>query len=160
MTLPDRFNQIQWLGPGPHETYCDRKDARVGRYRGSVREQFCYDYTEPGESGNKVDVRWAALTDRRGSGILVVAQPLLSLNAMHHTTDDLQSVAHPFELPVRDFVVLNVDLMQQGVGGDNSWGAWPHPQYLIPCRPASYQFRLEPLEPGQDPGRRARQRVD
>jgi beta-galactosidase len=160
MTLPDRFNQIQWLGPGPHETYCDRKDARVGRYRGSVREQFCYDYTEPGESGNKVDVRWAALTDRRGSGILVVAQPLLSLNAMHHTTDDLQSVAHPFELPVRDFVVLNVDLMQQGVGGDNSWGAWPHPQYLIPCQPASYQFRLEPLEPGQDPGRRARQRVD
>jgi len=160
MTLPEGMDRIEWLGPGPHETYCDRKDARVGRYRGRVRDQFCYDYSEPGESGNKVDVRWVALTDRRGRGLLVVAEPLLSVNALHHTTDDLQSAEHPFQLPFREFVVLNLDLMQQGVGGDNSWGAWPHRQYLIPCQPREYRFRMEPLEPGDDPGRRARQRVE
>jgi len=158
MVLPMGYDRIEWLGPGPHETYCDRKDARVGRYRGTVRAQFCYDYTEPGESGNKVEVRWVALTDRRGRGLLVTGEPWLSVNAMHHTTDDLQSVTHPFQLPRRDFVVLNLDWKQQGVGGDDSWGAWPHPPFLIPCRAQTYRFRLEPLDSGQDPGRLARSR--
>ena len=48
MILPAGFDKITWLGPGPQETYIDRKDARVGRYSGMVAEQFCYDYVEPG----------------------------------------------------------------------------------------------------------------
>lgn len=158
MTLPGAFDRIEWLGPGPHETYCDRKDARVGRYRGAVREQFFSDYSKPGESGNKVEVRWVALMDRRGRGVLAVGDPWLSVNAMQHTAEDLQSATHPFQLPVRDFVVLNLDWKQQGVGGDNSWGAWPHPQYLIPCHPQGYRFLLVPLKPGEDPGQKARLR--
>ena len=146
MTLPRGFNRMTWLGPGPQETYCDRKDARISVYRGRVAEQFYADYTEPGESGNKVDVRWAALTNGRGIGLLVVGRPLLSINALHHTTDDLQSAEHPFELPKREVTVLNVDWMQQGVGGDNSWGAWPHPEYLIPCQERDYQFCLRPFD--------------
>ena len=137
MTLPAGFDRITWLGPGPQETYCDRKDARVGVYRGTVAEQFFADYTEPGESGNKVDVRWVALTNQKGVGLLAVGQPLLSVNALHHTTDDLQGAEHPFEMPRRDVTVLNLDWMQQGVGGDNSWGAWPHELLSPPTRPAA-----------------------
>lgn len=156
MTLPAGFERISWLGPGPHETYSDRKDARVGVYSGTVREQFCADYTEPGESGNKVDVRWVSLTNKDGVGLLAVGMPLLSVNALHHTTDDLQNAKHAFQLPHRDEITLNLDFVQQGVGGDDSWGAWPHDEFLIKCQPASYQFRLRPLASGDDPGRVAR----
>jgi beta-galactosidase len=157
MILPPGFDRIAWFGPGPQETYTDRRDAKVGVYAGTVRAQFCTDYVEPGESGNKVDVRWVALTNPKGAGLLATGLPLLSVNALHHTTDDLQGAEHPHELPGRDFVVLNLDLKQQGVGGDDSWGAWPHEQYLIPCQEYRYQFRLRPLARGEDPAAIARQ---
>ncbi len=159
MILPAGFEHIKWLGPGPHETYWDRKDAKVGLYSRRIREQFYWDYVEPGESGNKVDVRWAALTNRKGVGLLACGLPILSLNALHHTTDDMQSAQHPFELPRRDITVLNLDLAQQGVGGDDSWGAWPHNQYLLPCRDYEYQFRLRPFDASEDPAKLARQVV-
>lgn len=145
MVMPAGFDRIAWLGPGPQETYCDRKDARIGLYSGSVSEQFFNDYVEPGESGNKVDVRWVALANTKGVGLLAVGLPLLSVNALHHTTDDLQLAEHPFELPERDIVVVNLDFRQQGAGGDDSWGAWPHEQYLIPCQAQRYSFRLRPF---------------
>ena len=152
MTVPAGFDCITWFGPGPHETYIDRKDARVGRYTATVRDQFCYDYVEPGESGNKVEVRWAALQNEEGLGLLIVSDPkqYLSLNAMHHTAADLQAAEHPFELPHRDTVVLNLDWKQQGLGGDDSWGAWPHDEYLIPCTPQSYRFWLRPITSESD----------
>lgn len=158
MVLPVGFDRIAWFGRGPQETYCDRNDARAGRYQGTVREQPCRDYVEPGESGNKIDVRWVALTNRRGAGLLAIAGPdqPLSVNASHHTTDDLQAVAHPCDLPRRDTVVLNLDARQQGVGGNDSWGAWPLPEYLIPCAPHRYQLRLRPIAAGEDPARLAR----
>jgi len=156
MILPPGFDRIEWFGPGPQETYIDRKDARVGRYSGTVREQFFEDYSEPGESGNKVDTRWAAITNDKGIGLLVVGDPLLSVNALHHPAADLESVKHPFELPHRDFTVLNIDWKQQGLGGDTSWGAWPHDEYLIPCKEQGYRFRLRPIGASDDPAKLAR----
>lgn len=155
MVLPKGFDRIMWLGPGPHETYCDRKDAKIGLYEGTVEEQFYKHYSEPGETGNKVDVRWAALT-RRGVGLLVVGEPLLSVNALHYGTEDLNAGKHPFELPKRETVTLNIDLKQQGVGGDNGWGAWPHEEFQIPSRDYSYRFRLRPFGRSEDPARLAR----
>ncbi len=158
MVMPAGFEQMSWLGPGPQETYIDRKDARVGVYSGSVREQFYEDYVMPGESGNKVDVRWVALTSKDGVGLLAISDPasLLSVNAMHHTVEDLEAALHPFELPHRDSVVLNLDWKQQGLGGDTSWGRWPHDEYLIPCAPQKYRYRLRPIRTGDDPEQLAR----
>jgi beta-galactosidase len=156
MVMPAGFNRISWLGPGPQETYSDRKDARVGLYSGTVRDQFYRDYVEPGESGNKVDVRWVAITNQKGVGLLAVGQPLLSVNALHHTAADLQAAEHPYELPQRDITVLNLDWKQQGVGGDDSWGAWPHNEFLIPCQEYTYSFRLRAFDKGQQPAELAR----
>ena len=156
MILPAGFDRITWFGPGVQETYCDRKDAKLGIYSGAVSAQFYNDYTEPGESGNKADVRWAAITNSKGIGLLVIGEPLLSVNALHHTTDDLQNAKHPFQLPARDFTVLNLDLRQQGLGGDDSWGAWPHKPYLIPSEAQSYSFRLHPINSTDDPAKLAR----
>jgi len=156
MVLGRGLDRIEWFGPGPQETYADRREARTGRYAGTVRDQFYGHYSEPGESGNKVDVRWAAITDGRGAGLLAVGLPLLSVNALHHAAGDLQGAKHPFQLPRRGNTVLNLDWRQQGVGGDDSWGAWPHPQYLIPCESRLYRFRLAALVPGEDAGELAR----
>jgi beta-galactosidase len=157
MALPAGFERITWLGPGPHETYADRKDARTGRYSGSVEEQFYPHYTEPGETGNKAGARWVALTNKKGIGLLAVGAPLLSANALHYGTEDLNAAGHAFQLPRRDYVTLNLDLKQQGVGGDDSWGAWPHDEFLIPCRDYEYSFRLRPFSADEDPARLARQ---
>jgi beta-galactosidase len=157
MTLPAGFERIAWLGPGPQESYCDRKDAHFGLYSGTVEEQFFPDYTEPGESGNKVDVRWLALMNGKGAGLLAIGEPWLSANASHYGTDDMNSGRHAFELPRRNYITLDLDLKQQGVGGDDSWGAWPHDTFLIPCQEYSYSFRLKPLAPGDEPAKLARQ---
>jgi beta-galactosidase len=156
MALAPGFECLAWLGRGPQETYIDRKDARVGLYRGTVREQFFADYTEPGESGNKVDVRWIALTNDKGLGLLAIGMPLLSANALHHTTDDLQSAKHSPEIPPREVTVVNLDLRQQGVGGDDSWGAWPHDEFMLPCQEYHYTFRLRPFTANEDVGTLAR----
>jgi beta-galactosidase len=157
MALPTGFEQINWFGPGPQETYCDRNDAKVGMYRGTVSDQFYAEYVEPGETGNKADARWAVLVNGKGVGLLAVGDPLLSVNALHYGTEDLNAGKHPFELPRRDFVTLNLDLKQQGVGGDDSWGAWPHEEFLIPCQEYNYSFRLRPFGPGESPEKLARQ---
>ena len=156
MIMPAGFERVTWLGPGPQETYTDRMDARVGVYDSTVEEQFFADYTEPGETGNKVDVRWLAVRNKKGVGLLAVGLPLLSANALHYGTEDLNAGEHPFELPHRDAITLNLDLRQQGVGGDDSWGAWPHDEYMIPVQDYSYRFRLHPLAAGEDPERVAR----
>ncbi|HLP75969.1 MAG TPA: glycoside hydrolase family 2 TIM barrel-domain containing protein [Candidatus Paceibacterota bacterium] len=156
MTLPEGFERITWLGPGPEETYADRKDAKFSRYSGTVEEQFYAGYSEPGETGNKTDVRWAALTNDKGAGLLVVGEPLLSVNALHYGTEDLNAGKHAFQLPRRDYITLNIDLKQQGVGGDDSWGAWPHKEFQIPVQEYGYSFRMRALKPGDAPEKLAR----
>ena len=95
MELPAGFERVTWLGPGPEETYCDRRDARVGLYSGSVSEQFYADYVRPGETGNKTDVRWIAVSNGK-IGLLAVGLPRLSASALHYGTDDLSAAKHPF----------------------------------------------------------------
>lgn len=156
MTLPAGFDQLEWFGPGPQETYCDRKSARLGQYEGTVDEQFFPHYTEPGETGNKADARWLAISNGK-VGLLCIGRPLLSANALLYGTEDLNSGKHAFELTKRDYVTLNLDLKQQGVGGDDSWGAWPHDEFLIPCKEYEYSFRLKPVSHRANVAKLARQ---
>lgn len=153
-TVKAGFDQLTWLGKGPQETYWDRQDARVGLYRGTVAEQF-FPYIKPQETGNKEGVRWIALTDARGRGLLAVGDPLLSANALHPTTDDLYAATqkenfYPYQVPERKTVTLNLDLKQRGVGGDNSWGALPHHAHRLATWPISYRYRLHVLGGGEN----------
>lgn len=144
MALPKGFERLQWLGPGPQETYADRKAARVGVYASTVDEQVV-DYTRPSEMGNHVDVRWWALTNDQGTGLLAIGLPHLSVSALHYTAGDLDGPRHLYEIPRRDETWLHLDLRQLGVGGDDGWGAQPHEAFQIPCQPYRYRFRLRPF---------------
>jgi len=143
MTLRDDFDDMTWFGRGPHESYWDRKTgATVGVYSGKVEDQFV-PYVEPGENGNKTDVRWVTLCNSRGVGLFAAGLPLFSVNASHFTTPDLEAAKHTYDLKQRDDITLHLDYKQMGVGGDNSWGAQTHPEYTLPARDYSYQYRLK-----------------
>ncbi len=162
-TLRAGFDRLVWLGKGPQETYWDRQEARVGLYSGRVRDQY-FDYIKPQETGNKVGVRWLALTDERGRGLLAVGQPLLSANALHYTTDDLFCATqrenfYRYQLPERDTITLNLDLQQRGLGGDDSWGAVPHAAFRLSTWPTTYSYRLQVLAGGEDLPQLAKQSV-
>jgi beta-galactosidase len=89
-------------------------------------------------------VRWVSLTNKDGFGPLAVGTPLLSVSAWPLTIQDLEDARHINELPRRDTTTVNLDYKQMGVGGDDSWGAWPHPEYRLPAKPYNYSFRLRP----------------
>jgi beta-galactosidase len=162
-TLRAGFDNLTWYGKGPQETYWDRQDARVGLYRGGVADQF-YPYVKPQETGNKEAVRWIALTDDQGRGLLAVGRPFLSANALHSSTDDLFCATqkenyYPYQLPDRKTVTLNLDLKQRGVGGDNSWGALPHEQFRLSGWPTAFGYRLKILTGGESLWSLAKQAV-
>jgi beta-galactosidase len=149
-TLVPGLEQIAWYGPGPEETYVDRRDRPVGVYRTTVTANY-FRYSQPQETGNKVDVRWAALTGADGAGLLAIGQPRLSVNALHSPAAELDQAGHHHELPTHGETFLNLDLQQMGLGGEDSWGALPLPQYRLPAGPYSYRFVLLPIGPGDDP---------
>jgi len=142
MTLPGEFDRFAWYGRGPHENYVDRKEsAPVGIYRGTVQEQFV-PYIMPQENGNKTDVRWAALTNARGIGLIAVGMPGLEVSAHHYTTEDLTHARHTFDLVRRDETILNLDHRQAGLGS-NSCGPGPLAQYLIEPVETTFSVRLK-----------------
>ncbi|GAA2914112.1 glycoside hydrolase family 2 TIM barrel-domain containing protein [Streptomyces erythrogriseus] len=145
--LPRRLDRLHWYGRGPEENHWDRNAGTdVGRWSSTVAEQWT-PYIRPQENGNKTDVRWAALTDRTGRGLLVTGEPLVEINASHFTPEDLSAgVRHDYQLTPRDAVVLRVNHRQMGVGGDNSWGAHTHDEFkLFADRDYAYTYRLRPL---------------
>jgi len=149
MHLPKKIENIKYFGRGPHENYWDRNtSALVGVYKSTVRDQYVA-YASPQENGYKTDVRWVAFLNKEGKGLLAVGMPLMCFSALHYTNEDLTQSSrgsmHPTDLKERDFVFLNLDYRQMGVGGDDSWGARPHPQHSLPAKEYSYKFRLKPV---------------
>ena len=138
------FETLQWYGPGPNETYPDRHALPVGVYETTVTGNY-FPYSQPQETGNKVDVRWATVRSASGTGLLVAGLPLVSVNALHHPAEEMDQAAHHHQMPTHGETWLNVDWKQMGLGGDDSWGALPLPQYRMPAAPMKYRFRLRPL---------------
>ncbi len=149
LQIPGEYEQLQFYGRGPHENYWDRKtSAYVGIYYSTVSDQFV-PYISPQENGYKTDVRWVAFFNKQGEGLLFVGDPLICFSALHYTIEDLtqpqRGTFHPTDLIRRPFAELNIDYKQTGVGGDNSWGARPLPQYTLFPREYHYRFRITPF---------------
>lgn len=144
LRLPGAFDRFAWYGRGPHESYADRKEsARVGIYRGTVQDQYV-PYIFPQENGNKTEVRWAAVTDLRGSGLLAVGMPLLNVSAHHYTPEDFTEARHTYELVRRAETILNLDYAQAPLGSA-SCGPGPLDKYLLKAGPTEFSVRLRPF---------------
>jgi beta-galactosidase len=144
------FDHLAWYGPGPQETYVDRRGLPVGLYTTTVALNY-FRYSQPQETGNKVEVRWAAVTNAAGAGLLAAGLPLLSVNALHHSAEDMDQAGHHHQMTPQAETYLNLDWRQMGLGGDNSWGALPLEKYRIKAGPLSYRFRLRPIAATESP---------
>ena len=124
------YDNVEWYGNGPAETYADRKHgAKLGIYRNKVADNMAA-YLIPQECGNKTDVRWAKVTDERGRGLLLRGDGM-NFSALPYTPHEIENAAHPYELPPVHYTVLRVAAAQMGIAGDDSWGSMTHPEYLI-----------------------------
>jgi len=150
MEIPNEYSNISYYGRGPFENYWDRNTAAfVGLYNSSISEQY-FPYIRPQENGYKTDVRWLTLQNEDGSGLMFIPDSLLCFSALNYTIDDLdqgtkKNSRHTNDLHVKDFVSLNIDYKQNGVGGDDSWYARPHPQYTLKYEAYEYSYTIRPL---------------
>ncbi|MFW9943076.1 MAG: glycoside hydrolase family 2 TIM barrel-domain containing protein [Candidatus Thorarchaeota archaeon] len=144
-SLPEEFNQMTWYGRGPHETMFDRKTgAAIGIYSDKV-ENLIHPYVRPQENGNRTDVRWVALTNKEGEGLLVsdAGGTNLSINAWPYSIKDLENAKHNHELPRRQFITFNIDYKQRGVGGDIPAMAMLHNKYKLEANQKyTYSFMI------------------
>lgn len=152
MIVKGEYDQMTWFGRGPQENYLDRKSgADIDLYKASVWEQY-HPYVRAQETANKSDVRWVALQNQAGNGLLIKSgcQPL-EVSAWNFPMEDLEYIPssiqhiHGGSIEKKDMVWLNIDSKQMGVGGDNTWGAQTHPEYTITPVSQEYSFFIIPV---------------
>ena len=142
--MPEAFDQIRYFGRGPHENYIDRKAAaQIGIYESTVGEQF-HPYISPQETGYKTDVRWLILNNQKGIRLKISGHPTFGMSALPYSPEQLTRAAcgslHTLDLVKESVVSISVDFQQMGVGGIDSWGAFPLEKYRI--YPKKYTFEI------------------
>ncbi len=138
MPLPVSFDQAEWYGRGPQENYCDRRSgAMVGRYQQTTQE-LEWNYSYPQANGLRTDIR-----ELQVGPLHVIAPELFSFSLHPYSTEMLEKAAHTCDLNYDEFIhELHLDYVQMGIGGNDSWGAMPLPQYLIPSGRYKFSFSL------------------
>ena len=173
LRLPAGFHNVEYFGRGEVDNYWDRKvGAPLGRYS-TTAEEMGFPYVRPQETGHRTDVRWVALTDNSGRGLVVVADGTLEFNALRNSVEDYDSAESPNpgqinyyenhdvdvtggrrqthinDIVPRKYVELCLDAAMLGVGGDNSWGAPINSKYIIMTdKPWAGAFTVLPLKRG------------
>ena len=150
MQMPRSFDKVEYYGRGPIENYIDRKaNADLGIYRQSVAEQF-YTYIRPQETGTKSDLRWWKTLNMASRGIQVVASKPFSASALHYTIESLdeglyKKQGHSQEVEEADMTNFCFDLIQAGLGCEDSWGRIARPEYQVPYGDYEFTFILMPM---------------
>ena len=150
MQMPRSFDKVEYYGRGPVENYIDRKaNADLAIYRQSVAEQF-YTYIRPQETGTKSDLRWWKTLNMAGRGIQVVASKPFSASALHYTIESLdeglyKKQGHSQEVEEADMTNFCFDLIQAGLGCEDSWGRIARPEYQVPYGDYEFTFILMPM---------------
>jgi beta-galactosidase len=167
LTLHNSFSETAWYGRGPFETYWDRKSAgKIGVFRGAIKDQF-HRYSRPQETGNKTDLRWMSVnSDQVELTVTPTDDQFLNGSVWPFSTNELDFVSgkdggqsasglvpvtskHGADIQIGEVVQWNIDHLQMGVGGDNSWGRLVHDEYTIPAREYHYSFVIQPNERSQ-----------
>ncbi len=143
MRLPSEFENVNWHGRGPGESYADSKQAcKVGLYSKTVDELYT-PYVYPQENGNREETRWVTLKNLNGAGIKASGQPLINFSAHWHTVEDFEQARHTHELTRQDFITLNLDWKQCGIGS-GSCGPNTFDHYRINEKKFHFSIKLSP----------------
>ncbi|MGL6131700.1 MAG: glycoside hydrolase family 2 TIM barrel-domain containing protein, partial [Fusobacteriaceae bacterium] len=141
--IPSNYENIEFYGMGPEESYIDRvHGARLGVFQKKVKDELSQ-YVIPQESGNHSGVRWFTVTDKTGNGLKITSENM-EFSALPNTVHELESAYHHKDLSKSNYTVLNINKFQMGVGGDDSWGAPTHDEYLIKSdRDMSFNYTID-----------------
>ena len=149
LQMPYSMEKSTYYGRGPIENYSDRKDCmRIAIYNDEADNQY-FPYIRPQESGTKSDIRWWKQTDATGLGLQVKSCTPFYASAIHFDTEELddgddKEQRHSFDLKKSKFTNLFLDSAHMGVGGENSWGAWPLEKYRVHYGNKTFTFTLIP----------------
>lgn len=150
LRLPRDFQSFSWFGRGPDHSYQDRKESMfVGLYANRVADNY-WPFPKPQENGNKTDVRWASLSNAAGFGIRVTPAErdcgsLLNVSVHNYSQQNLCQAKHTYDVVDEGSVTFNVDHLQMGLGGNDSWSPRTLPQYLLRDTAYRFGFRIEPF---------------
>ena len=149
LQMPYSMEKSTYYGRGPIENYSDRKDCmRIAIYNDDADNQY-FPYIRPQESGTKSDIRWWKQTDATGLGLQVKSCAPFYASALHFDTEELddgdeKEQRHSFDLKKSKYTNLFLDAAHMGVGGENSWGAWPLEKYRVHYGNKTFNFVLIP----------------
>ena len=165
MEISGDYNNLTFYGRGPGENYVDRNSGSlVGVYTSKVYDpddamgaDSNWDgkkMLKPQENGNRSDVRWTALTNDDGTGLLVSAADTVEISALHYTAEEMNSgtynnatYRHPNQIPQKDEIVWSIDLHQNGVSDTAFMGHKPLNGYFFPTdKSYSYAYRISPIQ--------------
>jgi len=127
------YSSFTWYGRGPHENYSDRnRGAALALHTMDVTDLY-HLYMRPQENGNRTDVRWLTIKDSKGAGIRVtdLSGEYINFSAWPFSQEQLERAEHIHELETGDFITVNLDSRQRGVGGDLPGMAALHDEFKI-----------------------------
>ena len=142
LSLYPQLDQVTFYGKGPDATYCDRdKGGQLGLHSFTVKDNF-EPYSVPQECGNRTGVRFARVCDRKGKGLLFTGDAI-DFSALPYTPLEIENAEHAWELPPVTKTVIRCSAGQTGVGGDDSWGAKVHPEFIRSLNSAAFTFSFK-----------------
>lgn len=150
--LAKAYDTVRYIGRGPVENYCDRKDnAFMGIYGGPVSKQYWDGYVRPQESGNHCDIIWWRVEAADRPDVYFEAAGPMEVSAMPYEISDLDDgprkdahQSHSGDLVARDYTVVQLRAFQMGLGCVTSWGAWPLNQYVPKYKDHTFTYIVRP----------------
>lgn len=141
LALPGGYQDVEWQGRGPGESYADSFEASMlGRYRSSIDELQVH-YPVPQENGNHVDTRMLRISGSGLPALTVEGRGVFDFTARRWTSHDLERAARPDELADTGRVWLNIDYGQLGLGSASVGPATPE-RYRVTRERTSWRVRL------------------
>ena len=153
--LNKAYDTVRYIGRGPVENYCDRKDnAFVGIYGGEVSKQYWDGYVRPQESGNHCDIIWWRMEGNDAHpDIYFEACGPMEVSALPYEISDLDDgprkdahQSHSGDLVARDYTVVQLRAFQMGLGCVTSWGAWPLNKYIPKYQDHNFTYIVKPAK--------------
>ena len=150
MCVPKALDKYTYYGRGPVNNYNDRKTGQfIGRYESTVDAQFVQ-YGKPQSMSNNEDVRWCALTDASGAGVVFIAKNTMSTSALAYSEQALDTAAHPYQLPESEKNYLHLDCGVTGIGGNSCGQGGPLAEDVVKATPHAFGFIIRPVNGDAD----------
>lgn len=137
--LPKAFEQVEYYGYGPMESYIDKHQAAYkGRFKDTVK-QMHEDYIRPQENGSHYACEFVSVSD--GTVRLMAEAENFSFQVSEYTAEALAAADHNYELEPSGYSVLSLDYKMSGVGS-NSCGPELDERYQLKEKEFQFDFKL------------------